>query len=42
MFWGTLKQELVFHLHFKTRTKAIDAIQEYIEIFIAGYVVIRP
>ena len=32
-FWGTLKQELVFHLRFKTRVEAIAAIQEYIEIF---------
>ena len=32
-FWGTLKQELIFHVRFKTRIEAIDAIQEYIEIF---------
>ena len=32
-FWGTLKQELVFHMRFKTRVEAIAAIQEYIEIF---------
>jgi len=32
-FWGTLKKELVFHMRFKTRVEAIDAIQEYIEIF---------
>ena len=32
-FWGTLKTELVFHCHFKTRQDAVAAITEYIEIF---------
>ena len=32
-FWGTLKSELVFHCHFKTRQDAVAAITEYIEIF---------
>ena len=32
-FWGTLKQELVHHRHYATRTEARDSIQEYIEIF---------
>jgi putative transposase len=32
-FWGTLKQELVYHRHFKTRQEARQAITEYIEIF---------
>jgi putative transposase len=32
-FWGTLKTELVFHRHFKTRQEAMMAITEYIEIF---------
>jgi putative transposase len=30
-FWGTLKNELVHHRRFKTRTEAIQAITEYIE-----------
>jgi putative transposase len=32
-FWGTLKQELVYHCHFTTRREAIQVITEYIEIF---------
>ncbi|MFZ4618693.1 MAG: IS3 family transposase, partial [Rectinemataceae bacterium] len=32
-FWGSLKQELVHHYHFKTRAAAQAAIQEYIAIF---------
>jgi transposase InsO family protein len=32
-FWGMLKQELIYHCHFRTRTEARQAITEYIEIF---------
>lgn len=32
-FWGTLKQELVYHKRFRTRLEAHAAIQEWIEIF---------
>lgn len=32
-FWGTLKQELVYQVRFKTRAEAEAAIQEYIEVF---------
>jgi transposase InsO family protein len=32
-FWGMLKQELVYHVHFRTRQEAKQAITEYIEIF---------
>ena len=32
-FWGTLKAELVFHSHFRTRREAIKLITEYIEVF---------
>jgi putative transposase len=32
-FWGTLKQELVHHRHYKTRQEAIQDITEYIEVF---------
>jgi transposase InsO family protein len=32
-FWGTLKNELVHHHHYKTREEAIRAITEYIEVF---------
>ncbi len=32
-FWGMLKQELIYHYHFRTRQEAIQAITEYIEIF---------
>ena len=32
-FWGMLKQELVYHSHFRTRQEARQAITQYIEIF---------
>jgi len=32
-FWGTLKQELVHHRHYRSREEAIRDITEYIEIF---------
>jgi transposase InsO family protein len=32
-FWGTLKNELVYHQHYSTREQAIREITEYIEIF---------
>jgi transposase InsO family protein len=32
-FWGTLKNELVYHQHYATRGQAIREITEYIEIF---------
>ena len=32
-YWGTLKNELVYHRRFATRNEAREAIQEYIEIF---------
>ena len=32
-FWGMLKQELIYHRHFRTRQEAKQAITEYIEIF---------
>jgi putative transposase len=32
-FWGMLKQELVYHYHFRTRRDARQAISEYIELF---------
>jgi transposase InsO family protein len=32
-FWGTLKNELVYHQRYTTRDKAIREITEYIEIF---------
>jgi transposase InsO family protein len=32
-FWGTLKQELIHHRHYRTRQEAIRDITEYIEIF---------
>jgi transposase InsO family protein len=32
-FWGTLKQELVHHCHYRSRQEAIRDITEYIEIF---------
>lgn len=32
-FWGTLKQELIYHRRFRTRLEAQAAIQEWIEIF---------
>jgi transposase InsO family protein len=32
-FWGTLKQELIHHRHYRTRQEAMQEIIEYIEIF---------
>lgn len=32
-FWGILKNELVYHRHYRTRQQAIEEIIEYIEIF---------
>ena len=32
-FWGTLKQELIHHRHYRGRRQAITEITEYIEIF---------
>ncbi len=32
-FWGMLKQELIYHCHFRTRQEARQAITEYIELF---------
>ena len=32
-FWGTLKQELVHHRHYRSRMEAVRDITEYIEIF---------
>jgi len=32
-FWGTLKQELIYHRHYGSRQEAIRDITEYIEIF---------
>lgn len=32
-FWGTLKNELIYHHHYKTREEAIREITEYIEVF---------
>ena len=32
-FWGTLKNELVYHQRYATREQAIREITEYIEIF---------
>jgi len=32
-FWGTLKNELVYHRRYRTRNQAIQDITEYIEIF---------
>ena len=32
-FFGTLKQELIYHCKFKTREQAKSAIFEYIEVF---------
>jgi putative transposase len=32
-FWGTLKQELVYHRHYATRREAVREITGYIEIF---------
>ena len=33
-FWGMLKQELIYHSHFRTRQEARQAITEYIEIIL--------
>ncbi len=35
-FWGTLKQELVHHRHYRSRQEAIRDMTEYIEIFYTG------
>jgi transposase InsO family protein len=32
-FWGTLKNELVYHQRYRTRKQAIREIREYIEVF---------
>ena len=32
-FWGTLKQELVYHQRYRTRQEARESITEYIEVF---------
>ena len=32
-FWGTMKNELVYHRHYRTREQAIREVTEYIEIF---------
>jgi len=32
-FWGTMKNELIYHHHYATREQAIRAITEYIEVF---------
>ena len=32
-FWGTLKNELVYHQHYRTRQEAVRDITEYIEVF---------
>jgi putative transposase len=32
-FWGTLKNELVHHHHYRTREEAVKQITEYIEVF---------
>jgi putative transposase len=32
-FWGILKNELVFHRHYRTLQEAITDITEYIEVF---------
>jgi len=31
--WGTIKQELIFQRRFKSRSEAMMAIREYIEVF---------
>jgi putative transposase len=36
-FWGTLKNELVHHRQYRTRSEAIQEITEYIEIFYNRY-----
>jgi transposase InsO family protein len=32
-FWGTIKQELINHRHYRSRNEAMQDIREYIEIF---------
>jgi putative transposase len=32
-FWGSLKNELIHHKRYKTRTQAVNGITSYIEIF---------
>lgn len=32
-FWGTMKNELVYHQHYTTREQAKREITEYIEVF---------
>jgi transposase InsO family protein len=32
-FWGTMKNELVHHRHYRTRQEAIREITEYIDVF---------
>lgn len=32
-FWGTIKNELIYHQHYATREQAIREITEYIEVF---------
>jgi transposase InsO family protein len=32
-FWGTLKQELIHHRHYRSRREAMEDITEYIEVF---------
>ena len=32
-FWGTLKNELVYHQRYATRDEAIREVTEYIEVF---------
>lgn len=32
-FWATLKNELIYHQHYKTRNQAINDITNYIEVF---------
>jgi transposase InsO family protein len=32
-FWGTLKNELVHHRHYRTREEARRDIAEYVEVF---------
>ena len=32
-FWGTLKQELIHHRHYRNRREAMEDITEYIEVF---------
>jgi putative transposase len=32
-FWGTMKNELIYHQHYATRAQAVREITEYIEIF---------